>query len=229
MLDDKPPDRPAEEACREIHSALQALPRLTSPAEVPFRDGLYFFYEDGERSEHAAHGRVVRVGNHPNKQGGLVSRLKAHYTGNKNSSVFRKFLGGALLRRHDPHSPCLLPSPGKGHWEKHNAKACQECHPEEREVSQLLQGSFRFRCVEVVDQAERNDLEKVLIATIAACPVCEPSVTWLGRYAYSDKVRSSGLWNSQDVGGPTITAHQLERFGSRARASLHAFTERREL
>ena len=229
MLDDKPPDRPAEEACREIHSALRALPLLASPAEVPFRDGLYFFYEDGERSEHAGEGRAVRVGNHPNKQGGLVSRLKAHYTGNKNSSVFRKFLGGALLRRGDPDSPCLAPSPGKGHWEHQNDKACERCQPLEEEVSQLLRSSFRFRCVEVVDQAERNDLESVLIATIAACPVCEPSVTWLGRYAYSDKVRSSGLWNSQDVGGPTITAHQLERFGSRARASLHAFTERREL
>jgi len=224
MLDDKRPATPAAgEACHEIHSVLEALPLLASPAEVPFRDGLYFFYEDGERSEHAADGRVVRVGNHPNKQGGLVSRLSAHYTGNKNSSVFRKFLGGALLRRHDPLSPCLLPSPGKGHWEKHNAKACEECHPEEQEVSQLLRSSFRFRCLEVVDQAERNELESVLIATIAACPVCGPSPTWLGRHAYSDKVRSSGLWNSRDVGGPTITGHQLKRFQSLARATLEAF------
>jgi len=224
MLDNKRSARlVAEEACHEIHSALQALPLLGSPVEVPFRDGLYFFYEDGERSEHAADGRVVRVGNHPNKQGGLVSRLRAHYTGNKNSSVFRKFLGGALLRSRDPNSPCLAPSPGKGHWEHQNDKACERCRPLEEELSHLLRSSLRFRCVEVVDQAERNDLEKVLIATIAACPVCGPSATWLGRHAYSDKVRSSGLWNSQDVGGPTIAAHQLERFRRLARATPQAF------
>jgi hypothetical protein len=223
MLDDKPTGRPAEEACREIHSALRALPLLASPAEVPFRDGLYFFYEDGERSEHAADGRVVRVGNHPGSVGGLVQRLGNHYSGRKNGSVFRKFLGGALLRRRTPDSPCLAPSPGKGHWEHQNDKACERCRPLEEEVSQLLRSSFRFRCVEVVDQAERNELESVLIATLAACPVCGPSATWLGRHAYSDKVRSSGLWNSDDVGGPTITAHPLERFQSLAQATLEAF------
>ena len=223
MLNDKPTGSPAEEACGEIHSALQALPLLTAPAEVPFRDGLYFFYEDGERSEHAADGRVVRVGNHPRSDGSLRKRLRQHYSGRKNGSVFRKFLGGALLRRRHPHSPCLAPQPGKGHWELQGAKTCRECEALEKDVSELLRSSSRFRCVIVENRAERNELESVLIATIAACPVCEPSATWLGRYAYSDKVRSSGLWNSQDVGGPTITAHQLERFRSLARATLEAF------
>ena len=212
-----------EEVCAAIHDALESLPLLSSPTDVPCFDGLYFFYEDGETSRHAAAGRVVRVGNHPKKQACLVSRLRAHYSGNKNSSVFRRILGGALLRRRDPDSPCLAPSPGKGHWEHQNDKACERCQPLEEEVSQLLRRSFRFRCVEVVDQAERNDLEKVLIATIAACPVCGPSAAWLGRRAYSDKVRSSGLWNSDHVGGPTITAHQLQRFQSLAHASVEAF------
>jgi len=212
-----------EEVCAAIHDALESLPLLGSPTDVPFFDGLYFFYEDGETSEHGAHGRVVRVGNHPRSSGGLRKRLRQHYSGRKNGSVFRKFLGGALLRRRDPKSPCLLPGPGKGHWEHQDEKTCQECRPLEEEVSQLLRRSFRFRCVMVEDREERNELEAVLIATLAACPVCGPSATWLGHHAYSDKVRSSGLWNSQDVGGPTITAHQLERFRSLARATLEAF------
>ena len=228
MLNDKPTGSPAEEACGEIHSALQALPLLASPAQVPFRDGLYFFYEDGERSEHAADGRVVRVGNHPRSDGTLQKRLRQHYSGRKNGSVFRKFLGGALLRRRHPHSPCLAPSPGKGHWEHQNDKACERCRPLEEEVSQLLRSSFRFRCVEVVDQAERNDLESVLIATLAACPVCGPSVSWLGRHAYSEKVQSSGLWNSQFVGGPTVTERQLERFRRLVQVSPEAFEGRRK-
>jgi len=212
-----------EEVCAAIHDALESLPLLSSPTDVPFFDGLYFFYEDGETSEHGAHGRVVRVGNHPRSSGGLRKRLRQHYSGRKNGSVFRKFLGGALLRRRDPQSPCLLPAPGKGHWEHQDEKACDRCRPLEEEVSQLLRRSFQFRCVMVEDREERNELEKVLIATIAACPVCGPSATWLGHHAYSDKVRSSGLWNSDHVGGPTITAHQLERFRSLARASVEAF------
>lgn len=213
----------AEEACHEIHLALEALPLLASPAATSFRDGLYFFYEEGEVSEHAADGRVVRVGNHPGSTSGLVRRLRGHYSGRKNGSVFRKLLGGALLRRRDPESPCVLPTPGRGHWELQDAKTCEHCWPVEQEVSKLLRSSFRFRCVKVVNQAERNESESVLIATIAACPACRPSATWLGRCAYSDKVRSSGLWNSRDVGGPTITAHQLERFRELARASVGAF------
>ena len=212
-----------EEVCAAIHDALESLPLLSSPTDVPFFDGLYFFYEDGETSEHGAPGRVVRVGNHPRSSGGLRKRLRQHYSGRKNSSVFRRILGGALLRRRDPASPCLGASPGKGHWEHQNDKACERCQPLEKEVSQLLRSSFRFRCVEAVDQAERNDLEKVLIATLAACPVCRPSATWLGNHAYSDKMQSFGLWNSDHVGGPPITAHQLERFRSLARATLEAF------
>ena len=229
MLDDKRPARSAgEEACGQIHSALERLPLLASPGEVPFDDGLYFFYGDGEASEHAALGRVVRVGNHPRSDGTLQKRLTQHYSGRKNGSVFRKFLGGALLRRRDPECVCLQPAPGKGHWEHQDDKTCRECRPLEDEVSELLRQSFRFRCVEVVDQAERNELESVLIATIAACPVCEPSAAWLGRHAYSDKVRSSGLWNSRDVGGPTITTHQLGRFRSLVQDSLEAFGEGRD-
>ena len=229
MLDDKRSAGPAaEEACHEIHSALEALPLLTSPAEVPFCDGLYFFYEDGERSEHAADGRVVRVGNHPRSNGSLRKRLRQHYSGRKNGSVFRKFLGGALLRRRHPHSPCLAPSPGKGHWEHQNDKACERCQPLEEEVSQLLRSSFRFRCVMVEDREERNELEAALVATLAACPVCGPSTSWLGRYAYSDKVRSSGLWNSQFVGGPTVTERQLERFRRLVQVSPEAFEGRRK-
>jgi hypothetical protein len=207
----------------EIHAALECLPLLDAPGDIPFVDGLYFFYENGEASQHAPSGRIVRVGNHPHSDGTLRRRLRNHYKGNKNGSVFRRLLGGALLRRHDPDGPCLAPSPGKGHWEHQDAKTCERCRPLEKEVSELLRSLFRFRCVKVVDQAERNDLEEVLIATLAACPVCGPSATWLGHHAYSDKVQSSGLWNSQDVGGPTITAHQLQRFRSLARASVEAF------
>ncbi len=201
-----------EEACRQIHDALVAKPRRTSPAQVPFKDGLYFFYEEGEVSEHGPNGRIVRVGNHPRSQGGLVRRLRMHCSGNKNSSVFRKFLGGALLRRSNPNDHCLSPGPGKGHWERQDEKTCPRCQPTEAQVSGLLRQRFSFRCVLIPDMAQRNDLEALLVATLAACKACRPSSSWLGQYAYSEKVRASGLWNSQYVGDPTIDELTLGRF-----------------
>lgn len=208
-----------EEACKAIHEALLAKPLLTSPGQVSFADGLYFFYEDGETSEHGPDGRIVRVGNHPRSQGGLVNRLRMHYSGNKNSSVFRKFLGGALLRRANPSDPCLAPAPGKGHWEKQDEKTCPRCRPTEERISDLLRQRFAFRCVRVMDMDERNELEALLVTTLAACQVCRPSASWLGLYAYSDKVRSSGLWNSDYVGGATIDRATLSRFLALVQAS----------
>jgi hypothetical protein len=214
----------AQEACAALHEVLDALPQLVSPAQVPFADGLYFFYEEGETSGHAPNGRIVRVGNHPRKQGWLVSRLRMHYSGNKNSSVFRKFLGGALLRRDNPSNPCLSPAPGKGHWENGNAKACPRCRPTEARVSELLRQRFTFRCVRVPDLVERTGFEALLVATLAACEVCCPSSSWLGLYAYSEKVRASGLWNSQYVGDATIDQSNLGRFQELVSASVEPFT-----
>ncbi len=37
------------------------------------------------------------------------------------------------------------------------------------------------------------------VVTVSLCPICKPSEDWLGKYAYSEKVRSSGLWNSSYV------------------------------
>jgi len=201
-----------EEACKEIHRALLAKPLRTSPSQVPFAEGLYFFYEQGEVSNHGPKGRIVRVGNHPRSHGGLVNRLKMHYSGNKNSSVFRKFLGGALLRKANPNDPCLAPAPGKGHWEKQDTKACSRCGPTAARVSDLLRQRFAFRCVWIPNMNERNELEALLVATLAACGLCQPSSSWLGQYGYSEKVRASGLWNSQYVGDPTSDQLTLGRF-----------------
>jgi hypothetical protein len=175
------------------------LPTFISPAAVPFTNGLYFFYQQGEVSAHAAAGRIVRVGNHPRSQDGLRRRLQMHYTGNKNSSVFRKFLGGALLRSRDPGHPCLRPAPGKGHWEKQDAPTCARCRPVEGEVGQLLRQRFRFRCIEIKDKETRNRFEELLVATLSLCGVCKASAGWLGHHAYSDMVKQSGLWNANYV------------------------------
>lgn len=199
------------ETCCEIHRLLESLPAYSSPHEVPFTDGLYFMYEAGETSEHAPRGRIVRVGSHLVK-GGLVRRLRQHYSGRKNGSVLRRLLGGALIRRANPQSPCLTPEPGKGHWEQQGAETCSDCENIEAKVSTLLASSFRFRCVEIQNPEERNRFEASLVATLATCPVCEPSQDWLGLYAYPNKVHKSGLWNNKLVDGLTLKQEDLNSF-----------------
>ena len=194
------PERGA--VCAKIHSLLVALPPFHDPDEVPFDNGLYFFYENGEKSDHGPEGRIVRIGNHPRSQHRLHDRLWDHYSPNKNFSVFRKLLGGALLRREDPRHPCLAPAPGKGHWEKQDESPCPLCRPLEQRVTAQLHGTFRFRCVAIEDRESRNALEKKLIGSVSVCLICRPSGEWLGRYAYSRKVTENGLWNSNHVGGP---------------------------
>jgi hypothetical protein len=212
----------ARERCRSIHELVLRLMPYRNPAEVPFDDGLYFFFEHGETSPHAPAGRIVRVGNHPRSAAGLKRRLQNHYSGGKNGSVFRKFLGGALMRRAKEDHPCLQPGPGQGHWEKQDAPTCDLCRPYERRVSELLRECFSFRTLWVPDRSERNDLEQRLIATLSLCDVCRPSDLWLGRFAYSDAVRRSGLWNAQYVfdASRVISPGGLERLERLVERSL---------
>ena len=196
-------------ACEAVHGLLLALPLLERPGDTTVTDGLYLLYEDGEASCHAPAGRIVRVGNHPRSDGTLVRRLRQHFQGRKNGSVFRKHLGGALMRAEDPGHPCLAPGPGKGHWERQGGIPCDLCRPVESRVSLLLRASFRFRCVAVSDRHERNRLEEALVATLSACSICRPSPQWLGHHAYSEPVRQIGMWNSQFVGGPPMSAEEL--------------------
>lgn len=199
--------------CEEIHSLLRPLPEFRSAREVPFDNGLYFWYEAGEFCSHLdGVPRIVRVGNHPHSQNGLKNRLRNHYSGTKNGSVFRKFIGGALLRSRDQESTCLAPGPGLGHWEKQDSKPCLECAPLEKDVSRILRERFFIKCVRIDDKALRNFLERVLIRDLSACPNCRASESWLGRLAYNQNVRKSGMWNSEFTFGPIAGDDYLGRF-----------------
>jgi len=197
-----------EVTCSRIHQILSRLEIYRDPEEVAFKNGLYFFYEDGEISSHDNKPGIVRVGNHPRSQDRLRERLWDHYSPNKNFSVFRKFLGGALLRSESSNHPCLQPGLGKGHWEKQDGVVCPKCRPLEERVTRLLREKFTFRCVEIRDKERRNELEKKIIGSLSHCPSCKSSVRWLGKYAYSEKVKDYGLWNSNHVGSPDVMSLQ---------------------
>lgn len=208
--------------CCQIQKMLLKSPSYYSPEEVPFNNGLYFFYEDGETSKHSPRGKVIRIGNHPRVQNRLIGRLQDHYYGGKNGSVFRKLLGGALIRRANSKDLCLK------HWEEQDSPTCPKCKPVEKKVSKLMRDKFKFRCVHIKNKKLRNRMEKILIATLSLCPACSNSTKkWLGRYANSkkDKVRKFGLWNSQYAGEEKyiITESELKEIKQLVKSTIKEF------
>jgi hypothetical protein len=171
-------------------------------------NGIYFFYEEGEAAELEGRSvpRVVRVGSHT-QNGNFRNRMRQHYGfvmklgGNKNGSVFRRHLGGALLRRDDPNDPRLA------EWLKQGGQSYQEV---EQGVSETLRGRFSFSCVRVDDRDERLSLESQLIARLVQSPLGRPADGWLGRSGIA-VVAKGGLWNVHHVDASPLGADGLRR------------------
>lgn len=159
--------------------------------------GIYLFFEQGEEVEAGDRrlDRIVRVGTH-NQDGNFPGRIRTHYGnrgrlgGNKNSSVFRKHLGGALMRRENPEDVRLAP------WLKQDGPSFEEL---EVEVSRTLHERFTFVCFAVATKEERLRLESGLIALLAQHPAGPPSAQWLGHHANAPEIRRTGLWNTRCV------------------------------
>ncbi len=176
-------------------------------------NGIYVFYEKGETVTDGGHtwDRIVRIGTH-RRDGNFRARIRQHYGpaktlgGNKNSSVLRKHLGGAIMRRRDPEDPRL------SDWLKPGGPTFREI---EEDVSRSLRDHFTFVCFRVDDAADRLALESGLIALMAQAPLGPPTSGWLGRFAASPAIRRSGLWNTQCIDNPPLDSPRLvkvERF-----------------
>jgi len=75
------------EACKQIHEILESLPRWSEPSNHLPKNGIYFFYEEGEITPHTGKQRIVRVGTHGASRT-LKQRLKNdHYRGNREGSI----------------------------------------------------------------------------------------------------------------------------------------------
>ena len=195
----------------DVYDLIMTLPvrNATTPSSALPSNGIYLFYEDGEQCELRGRlaPRIVRVGTH-RVDGRFPGRIRNHVGavrtlgGNKNTSVFRRHLGGALLRRDDP-SDQRLPE-----WTKQGGETFREV---EVQVSRYLRDKTRFVCFRVDRSDERLGLESGLIALLAQRPFGVPSSSWLGRYATSADIRESGLWNTNHVRDIPLTADQFRR------------------
>ena len=185
-----------EEVFLRIHELLEPLPLYKYPFRIGDLPGnaIYFFYEDGEvvKIGDKMIKRIVRVGTH-RSQHRFPNRIYDHFYGNKNSSVFRRHLGAALLAKENPGDPRLR------EWVKQGGKTFRDV---EERVTRLLKEKFSFKYIRVDDRDERLELEEKLISTLAKFSAKYASPHWLGHYSPSREVRESGLWNVEHVYSP---------------------------
>lgn len=171
--------------------------------------GIYFFQEPGEcRTDTGDGHRIVRIGTHALKSGSATkiwTRLSQHRGparsggGNHRGSIFRLIVGTALIEKngHD------YSSWGQGSSAPRDIRESEQ--PLERAVSEVV-GEMPFLWLDVGDEPgpdsmrgyiERNAI--ALISNFGKSPLDPPSQDWLGRYCSRERVRTSGLWNSNHV------------------------------
>jgi hypothetical protein len=173
------------------------------------RLGVYFFYEQGEqRSDSGIGPRVVRVGTHALGTGSgtkLWTRLSQHRGqvgtggGNHRGSIFRLIIGTALIEKEGYE--CAT-------W-GNKSSAPREIRERELELERAVSGVIRampFLWLAVEDkpgpQSLRGYIERNAIALLSNYgrpPLDPPSDNWLGRWCDRERVRNSGLWNSNHV------------------------------
>jgi hypothetical protein len=169
--------------------------------------GVYFFFETGEnRSQSGIGPRVVRVGTHAlikKSRTTLWERLKQH-KGHHRASIFRLHVGTALNKR-DTWPKEIGKTWGKGKNTAPEVGHAAELPGEQAVSRHILQMPFIW--LEVGDppgpNSKRGFIERNAIALLsnfkATDPLDPPGPSWLGRWADSDFIRISGLWNIKHV------------------------------
>ncbi len=186
----------------------RTLARCTGRLEWP-RRGVYFFREPGENRAQSGRGpRIVRVGTHALKTASstrLWTRLAQHRGrsqtghGNHRGSIFRLIVGAAL------NAQGRFDTPTWGVGASAPIDVTRGEIPLEVEVSKVL-GRMPFIWLAIDDEpgpaSLRGYIERNSIALLSNCgktPMDEPSPEWLGRLSDRERVRESGLWNSNHV------------------------------
>lgn len=172
--------------------------------------GVYFFFEDGEYREDGLTPRVVRVGTHAVSKGSkatLWKRLRGHRgtrsgSGSHRGSIFRLRIGQTLMQR-TAFADGIRASWGQGGTAPKHIRDAEI--PLELAVSEYI-CRMPFLWVSVDDEpgtlSLRSYLEKNcigLLSNFRKSPMDIPSAGWLGLLSPEEKIRLSGLWNSDFV------------------------------
>lgn len=203
------------DSCEWLHNLLEELPLVRYPFDIEKlpENGVYFFYEKGEKNGHNSKNkpRIVRVGTH--REGNFKARMKDHFIFNNakmnfnqnqspphDRSIFRTNLGRAILNKRNKE---YLKIWNTDYTTKKNRKELShlrniEFEKEiETEITKILHENFSFKFLIAEGEEERigsKGIESKLIGTLSHCEKCTPSKNWLGNNSPVSKIKSSGLW-----------------------------------
>ena len=174
--------------------------------------GIYLFFEKGEKIDidGMKYDGLVRVGTHRN-DGNFPGRIRQHYgnkgnlNGNKNGSVFRLHVGGAIMRKLNPYDPPLAG------WLKQMGPSYSDV---EEDVSRTLRENFSFVCFPVATKEERLNLESGLISLLAQHPLGKSSPLLAWTISARPIICSTGLWNTRETDKKPLDDHQLGKVAS---------------
>lgn len=188
--------------CRAIHEVSNALEIHSFPfsdGEIP-GNGISILFERGETA-HGGH-RIVRIGSHRG-DGRLPSRMDQHFIQeNKDRSILRKNIGRCFLHRDsDPFlEDWNVDLTSREARDRYAGQIDSEKQAAvERQVTEYIRETFSLAVLEVGEREARQSLLRKLIATISFCDECEASENWLGLASPEQKIRDSGLWQTQHL------------------------------
>jgi hypothetical protein len=187
-------------------------------SEIPFRNGIYIFFEKGEK--YGELDRIVRVGT-DNGQNQLISRLKQHLVKeNKDRSVFRKNIGRAILSKTD--NPLIsywnIDFTTKKNKELfYNEEKAEECKKIEKQISEFMNEKLSFVVFPIQTKEERLRFEKAIISSLYNCADFTASENWLGNYVpetRGTRVKKARMWLSQGLRAKPLTDREFAQLSS---------------
>jgi len=204
----------------ELHKIFNNLKRYSFPFdkfsfEIP-KNGIYILFEKAEKF--IEFDRIVRVGTHTgNKQ--LYSRLNQHFINeNKNRSIFRKNIGRCFLNKERSPYQSLWELDITSRVERQRNLILLDLEFEkqiEKRISNYIQTNLSFCVFQVDKKEERLFWESKIASTLAQSNEIRPSENWLGNYSPKEKIRSSGLWQVNELNNPVMTEEELNLLSSR--------------
>jgi len=192
----------------DICSFVEDVHILTSEKGTLFRGpnsalpliGLYVFFEAGQKvvMKSKGYNRIVRIGINE-KPNNFRSRIRGHYNGNIEGSVFRENIGWALLESRGK-------KPLETYRTKKNFRKQNSGGNLEREISNYFSKALTYKAFKI-DYDKLAMYEDIMIAAISIYYQWKTfkkefdEGNWLGKHSYSlqDKINRSGLWNSKRV------------------------------
>lgn len=205
----------SETMCYRLHSLFNSLPRYTidNIDDIPFKNGIYIFFQKGERYYHFD--RIVRVGTDTGENQ-LISRMRQHFLNeNKDRSIFRKNIGRAFLMKDDDSlidywNIDLTSRKNKAIY--YDIDKTNRCKLLEKQISEFMKANFSFVVFSLNNKDDRLRFEEAIISTLFNSNDFIASSDWLGNYVPATKgnhVKESRMWLSQGIHAKPVTEEEL--------------------